>query len=321
MTGIGLAHLDTGGVGLLIGSVAQPEGRRTGAAPAAALDMAPGIMRGFKARHPSVEELAALNSYSAQADQPGRWVVFRCVFDSGVVDELLLRVGNTGSLRQARDVLRTIWPVFRQDCVTEARQSATRVGDDALLWMISQKIDVAVMAVNAKGEVLRLNSAAKDLLEETRILRSRCNALCAAREADSKLLRDAIADCAASEPGAADTVVFLEGIKTGRRVPVTLSRFAPNGEATGLVLVTLPIPPERKRIEMLARQMGLTQSEARVAGLLQLGISNRDAAEIAGLKEQTFSTYAKRAMSKLNVKCRAEMAQLLTWQAHGRRAS
>ena len=70
-------------------------------------------------------------------------------------------------------------------------------------------------------------------------------------------------------------------------------------------------------VAKLARAGGLTHAEARVAALLQMGLSNKDAAKAAGLKEQSVSTYAKRALSKLNVTSRAEMAQMLTWQAAG----
>ena len=87
------------------------------------------------------------------------------------------------------------------------------------------------------------------------------------------------------------------------------------GEATRFVVVTVPQPPDPARIEALARQLGLTRAEARVAQLMQLGLSNRNAAKIAGVSEATFATYAKRALSKLDVQGRAEMAQLLTWQA------
>ena len=105
------------------------------------------------------------------------------------------------------------------------------------------------------------------------------------------------------------------------RIPVTLTRFCHQGAATDLVLVTMSLPPDSRRIEMLARAGGLTPSEARVAALLQLGLSNKDVAIAAGLKEQSVSTYAKRALSKLHVTSRAEMAQMLTWQAAGGRLS
>ena len=61
--------------------------------------------------------------------------------------------------------------------------------------------------------------------------------------------------------------------------------------------------------------MGLTPAEARVAALIREGHSNKQAAEIAGLTVETFNTYAKRVLSKMNVTCRSEMAQMLTWQA------
>jgi DNA-binding NarL/FixJ family response regulator len=81
----------------------------------------------------------------------------------------------------------------------------------------------------------------------------------------------------------------------------------------------MPQPPDSRRVEMLARAGGLTAAEARIAALLQMGLSNKDVATTTGLKEQSVSTYTKRVLSKLNVSSRAEMAQLLTWQAAGGR--
>src|SRR5690606_10962091 len=105
----------------------------------------------------------------------------------------------------------------------------------------------------------------------------------------------------------------------GQNVPVTLSRFFHEGRPTPLVVVTLPVAPKTHQVEALVRDMGLSSSEARVVALIQLGLSNKAAAVQAGLSEHTFNTYAKRVLSKLNISCRAEWAQLLTWQASGRR--
>jgi len=114
-------------------------------------------------------------------------------------------------------------------------------------------------------------------------------------------------------------VIFVANRSENRRVPITLTRYFHRGEATRFVVATLPTPPSTQRIEALVRRLGLSHSEAKVAALIQRGLSNREAAAMAGLKEQTFNTYAKRVLSKLNVSCRSEMARLLTWQASGGR--
>ena len=98
---------------------------------------------------------------------------------------------------------------------------------------------------------------------------------------------------------------------------MTLSRYIHDSVPTRYVVVTVPRPPERVVIETLAGQMGLTASEAKVASLMQTGLSNKQAAELAGFTDQTFNTYSKRVLNKLNVSCRAELARLLTWQANG----
>ena len=53
------------------------------------------------------------------------------------------------------------------------------------------------------------------------------------------------------------------------------------------------------------------------AGILARGRPLGSDARIAGLTEQSLCTYAKRVLNKLNVTSRAEVAQMLTWQAQG----
>lgn len=93
------------------------------------------------------------------------------------------------------------------------------------------------------------------------------------------------------------------------------------GQPTDLIVAMLPMPPNPERIELLGIKLGLTPAEARVAVLMQSGLTNREAAFRAGLKEQTFNTYAKRVLSKLHVTGRTQMAQLLTWQSVGKRSA
>jgi DNA-binding CsgD family transcriptional regulator len=152
------------------------------------------------------------------------------------------------------------------------------------------------------------------------VLKRTRNGIACNDDCQTRNLREAIATCAEANPEHSDSVIFLSGDpadSSAPKVPLTMCRFTFHGMPTSLVTLMLPSPPDSRRIQILARELGLTQAEARVAALLQLGLSNREAAESAGLTEQTMNTYTKRVLHKFNVNSRAEIAQLLTWQGKG----
>ena len=214
----------------------------------------------------------------------------------------------------------TIWPVLREDCVKEVSNERDAAANDALLWMVSKRMKAAIMVRDTEGHVLQANNPGREMLESGSILREPADGLQCGTHKETRALKKAISLCI--EEGntkSTEYVFFLEGAEPGTRLPISLSFYQNATHPTPLVLAMVPIAPDSKRIEMLAGKMGLTPAEARVASLIQMGLSNREAAEISGLKEQTLNTYAKRALNKLNVSCRTEMARLLTWQAAGGR--
>lgn len=248
------------------------------------------------------------------------WKAFSCTFQVGLRDRIALQLDRDQDVSFIRRFLEKIWSVLREDCLTEARDMQITFGDDAMLWMISDKIDVAILVLDARSRMLRINLAASELLDAGRILRRGRGGVFACTEQESRKFRSEVSACAmAEDPGESETILFLEGGQHGNRVPVSLSRFYHLGKPSELVVAMLPMPPDPARVEMMGRKMGLSTCEAKVAALMQLGLTNREAARQAGLKEQTFNTYAKRVLNKLNVAGRTEMAQLLTWQAAGRR--
>ena len=99
-------------------------------------------------------------------------------------------------------------------------------------------------------------------------------------------------------------------------LPVSFTRFQRDGTDTDLAIMTVPVPPAEGQIDRLARLRGLTPTEARIAALLQQGLSNREVAKRTGCSEETAKTYSKRILSKLNVS-RSGLAHELTWQAIG----
>ena len=244
------------------------------------------------------------------------WRSFVCQFERGMEDIILLEPLQNEEHKSISGLLFSLWPVMREDCLADLQCATTNLCEDAMLWMIANRIDVAVMIMNVKGQMLRSNAAATQSLEQELVLCRSPHGIRCVTDSQTRDLHAALNRCAESDPTASEVVVFLSS-SNGQKVPLTLTRYWHGDRPTDLIAVMMPSPPNSHRIEMLARAGGLTPAEARVASLLQMGLSNKDAARVSGLKEQSISTYAKRALSKLNVNSRAEMAQMLTWQAAG----
>lgn len=266
------------------------------------------------------EPIRRILSTAGTLDRPGhRWRGFACAIQGGVEDRVALELEADIDTRLVRSFLEKIWPVLREDCLQELQTRDEPPDEtDPLFWMVLDRMDVGLVILDGAGLMYRVNVAGRHMLEEATVLKRGRGGIFAAVDAESRRFRKAVADCASSGE---EMTLCMPHAKTGRAVPVTVSRFRYEGAETRYVVVTVPRPPDPKRIEEIARTLGLTPSEARVARYMQIGLSNRDAAALAGYSENTFSTYAKRVLSKLNVSGRAEMAQLLTWQAAGGRLS
>lgn len=248
-------------------------------------------------------------------------LVFRSEFEDGSVDFVAINLKGGHHDKVCVDVLSAMWPVIREDCLQDALTVASDAVASALLWTISKKSDSAVLVLNASGRILHANESGAELLEQQTVLKEIGGTLSCKDGSESKALLNTLKECARDTAAGREYIIFLGILENAGRLPVSLTRFSCAMYNEPLIVAIMPKRPEPKRVEMLAREMGLTPAEARVAALMQLGLSNREAAPIAGLKEQTFSTYSKRVLSKLNAGCRAEVANMLTWQASLGRAS
>jgi DNA-binding CsgD family transcriptional regulator len=249
----------------------------------------------------------------------GGWHGFRCRLECGTTDLVLVHLPATRfHARAVAALLRLIWPALRSETEEEAEPCHGEDHcDEALLWLMRARIDIGALVVNPRGLILRMNSTARRMIAEGRVLMRGHGGLHARCPEQTRKLREAISLCARGPIGRDERILFLRPEGDGPAVPVTLARYVHEGAPTDLVTLLLPEPPEPARVERIARELGLTAAEARVAAMLQTGLSNRAAATSLGLTEQSFSTYAKRVLGKLNVRSRAEMAQMLTWQTHG----
>ncbi|WP_246035852.1 helix-turn-helix transcriptional regulator [Aliishimia ponticola] len=249
------------------------------------------------------------------------WHRFTLHLTNGRTDRVTLRLDAPDTLETACTYLKCVWPVLRQDCLN-APQSTDMAEVDPFgpAWNLLDRVDMAMILLDRRCRLYRLNVAAREMLDAGQPIARDRGSIGPSNPDDQAAFKTAVRAMATAR----DTdghVVFLTSPEDGRRMPLTLSRYFHHGVPTQYVLAMVPVPPSPARVEDLVRQMGLTSSEARVAALLQLGLSNREAAKIAGVRPETFNTYAKRVLNKLNVSCRTEMAQMLTWQAAGGRSA
>ena len=298
-------------------------GSGTTSAPAQALDPEPGSQILFShapdtaAEDPVGDDTTGIHM-GLRPSRKQTWLRLACQSAGGQEDILFLRFDGLppDAATLHRDL--SVWPVLRRRCLESLpdqrpHESGHGEGQDAaLLWMVLSKIPAAVLVVNAAGLILRMNPQARRLIREGRVLARGRGGLTAASDQGTRLLRAAVKSCLA----AINTEhSLLLPTTDGSRVPATLSRFPAGGPSEALVTLMIPVPPEPDQVERVARSLGLTATEARVAALLQRGMSNRVAALRMGVQEQSFATYSKRVLSKLNVTSRAEIAQMLTWQS------
>ncbi|WP_189682414.1 helix-turn-helix transcriptional regulator [Seohaeicola zhoushanensis] len=256
-----------------------------------------------------IEEARRLSGLEG-GGRPGQWTCFRCVFASGVEDHIAVR---TRHAPEGFDrFLRSAWPGLRQLCVQQS--AAKDVSQDALLWMIDQKVNAAILVLDAGLHLLQCNDAGGQMIREGQLLAVRNGALACSNDRETRALRAAVQESLRDESNRSEFILILRGAQRKAHVPMSLSVYPDPATGQKLFLAMLPMPPEQKHIEKIALELGLTPVEARVAALIRSGLSNRSAAEVAGLKVETFNTYAKRVLSKMNVSCRSEMAQMLTWQ-------
>ncbi|OED45846.1 hypothetical protein AB838_22245 [Rhodobacteraceae bacterium (ex Bugula neritina AB1)] len=290
----------------------------------------PGPAEGFRPRQAggaAARALAARLPSALQQDlaENCNWALFSCSFEDGSEDLIALKLEDGPHDAHCGDILQAIWPVLREDSLRELTGETQAAVTSALLWTISKKSDSAVLVLDAAGTLLHCNESGRDMLDGGGLLSDSSGRLRCARPGETAGFYAAVAECARSRRGSQqhprELILFLEDSHSSMRLPISLTRYRCAGAETPLVVAILPRQPDRTRIEMLAQKMGLSPCEARVAALIQLGLSNREAAHIAGLKVQTFNTYAKRVLAKTQAAGRAEMAQRLTWQASVGRAS
>lgn len=308
-----------------------PDGRRVLGLPAPsaavhALLQAPGREAGTAAGPriavtPCAADPAAMQVARRLAGPSGRpgavWAAFACGQPGGPGDLAVLRLQPGQRAEAARERLGHVWPVLRRSWDGAAAGPADDA--DALVEVADALVGTPVLILDARATLRRANRAGRALLAEGAPFVLRDGRLALAAGDGTPALRAAVAAAARSAAGPGSALVALPDTGPDGPCAIALAPCAPDAEGAARVALLVPVPPGDGTLREAGRALGLSATEARLAVLLAAGLSNREGAARAGLKEQTFATYTKRILAKLGASCRAELAHRLTWLAAGMR--
>lgn len=205
-----------------------------------------------------------------------------------------------------RRFLATIHPHLERALVIRARMEAADTGTHALADIL-HRLSTAVALVRADGHLTFANRAAEAVLAAGDGLVSHRGRLAALRHSDNAILTQTIQLASTSARSAPEqaTNACTAARPSGRRpyqiivLPVSpRMQTAPNLAPSAVVFIIDPeatpeVPPAR-----IARLLGLTGAEARLAAALAGGTSLADYAEAAGITEGTARWTLKQALAK-----------------------
>ena len=191
--------------------------------------------------------------------------------------------------------------------------------DDDVTERLLDRLPQAVVLVDPKGTVARLNERAAEIVAQGDGLMIHHGVLRCARPADTAALHRLIGD-AAQRDGCGDGTMRC-GLPIHRPVgrrPLTALVTAlrdrnalTNGEAVIAVLVTDPEDAPALDVQMLRDWYGLTPAEARLAVLLASGLSVGEIVERLGVGANTVRTHLKSIFGKTETSRQGELIRLL----------
>lgn len=193
---------------------------------------------------------------------------------------------STQDRRLLEDCLPALRGVVRRD------QRARRVEQqqDALRRLIDACGDKHTVAINANGELLWTSNDAEHLLaEHGTLLDELCGWLAARPQHLSR------------PPSAAQPVELSMGEASVVFVPHGLS-------STAAVFAIAGVGPSHRRLDELARQHGLSHTQARVLECLARGLDNRSIASELHVSVATVKSHVRQVLLKLQVESRTQAA-------------
>jgi DNA-binding CsgD family transcriptional regulator/PAS domain-containing protein len=177
-----------------------------------------------------------------------------------------------------------------------------------------------VVLLDARGRLLFVNRAAKEILAANRALALTPRGVRAAIASEngrlSRLIQGAIATGTGSglDAGGAMTI-SRDGLRRPLHVLVTPLKtrtlYLGNEAPVAAIFIS---DPDRKPVSnaaVLAQLFGLTRAESRLAQILAAGTSLRDAADKLGVAQSTVRSQLKAIFGKTNTKRQSELVRLL----------
>ena len=186
---------------------------------------------------------------------------------------------------------------------------------DDLLRRAIDRLALAVLVVDAEGGVITRNAGAERILAAGDGLCVRGRSLSAARAADARSLRSAIADAIADRGRAARTlhaVVTVTRVSGGTPLILLIAPLD-TGAARPVALVLIgdlerPTPNYAQQLQI---GFGLTDSETGVAVALMDGQRPKEIARRRGVRPSTVSTQMKAIFAKTGVARQSDLVKLI----------
>jgi DNA-binding CsgD family transcriptional regulator/PAS domain-containing protein len=225
---------------------------------------------------------------------------------------------TTEDVRWYSEVMKHATRALRLDVLR--RRELTRTGS---LAAALDQLSTAIILVSRDGRVIDANASAKDILDSRSGLRLVAGRLWPDDAGARQALMRAIAACGVRAgpddlpfggttlpvPRAADRPIFMQ------IVPLDLgSSLAHPTAATCMIVITDPNAQTPRGASAIARSLGLTPAESRIAALLAEGLSTSEIAEREGRKVETVRTYVKRVMGRMGVNRQSEVVRILSTQ-------
>lgn len=189
---------------------------------------------------------------------------------------------------------------------------------------VFERLELGVVLLDPNGRVLLMNRYARELVCARDGLTMQGDELRPARASErsafAALVAAALAvpTCVGAEPGGALAVTRPSG---GRPYALVVTPLAGPVLARGpraarvAVLMTDPERHAEAPAVALARLLGLTPAEARLARLVALGRSPRQAAEELAITESTARSHLKRVFAKAGVRTQSELVRRIASSA------
>jgi DNA-binding CsgD family transcriptional regulator/PAS domain-containing protein len=194
-----------------------------------------------------------------------------------------------------------------------------RTLEDAL-----HQINLGIVLLNTKGEVVLFNEAAGALFERRDGLLIQHNKVVASAHRETAKL-NALISAALNikiKIGGGTMLISRSGERRSLSVSVTPMRNFDSARessrtAAAILFITDPEKPVRIPMSLLTEGFGLTAAEGRLASLIAKGLSLTEACDICGVTRNTGRSELKRIFAKTHVQRQGELVKLLLGNAVG----